>query len=107
MVASRMPAKPGQGGLKGISKAASLLIALGPEKSARILQQMKDHEIEALTIRLAQLQKVPFMLVVGEKEASSGSVALRKRTGGDQGSLSVDEAITEMQRLVRERSLTL
>ena len=58
-------------------------------------------------IRQAQLQKVPFMLVVGEKEAAAGSVALRKRTGGDQGTLSVDETIAEIQRLVRERSLTL
>jgi threonyl-tRNA synthetase len=58
-------------------------------------------------IRHGQLQKVPFMLVVGEKEASSGSVALRKRTGGDQGSLTVDEVIAEMQRMTRERVLTL
>lgn len=36
-------------------------------------------------IREAQLEKVPYMLVVGEKEAAAGSVAIRSRSGGDQG----------------------
>jgi flagellar motor switch protein FliG len=50
-----MPARGGSTELKGISKAASLLVALGPGASARVLQQMKDHEIEALTIQVAKL----------------------------------------------------
>ena len=58
-------------------------------------------------IRNAQLQKVPFMLVVGEKEAASGSVALRKRTGGDQGSMSIEDFVAEAGRLIGSRSLTL
>ena len=58
-------------------------------------------------IRNAQLQKTPFMLVVGEKEASSGSVSLRKRTGGDQGTLSVEELISQAKALISGRSLTL
>jgi threonyl-tRNA synthetase len=36
-------------------------------------------------IREAQLQKVPYMLVVGDREAAEGTVAVRSRTGGDQG----------------------
>ena len=47
------------------------------------------------------------MLVVGEKEAQSGTVALRKRTGGDQGSISLDSLIGEAKRLIASRSLTL
>jgi threonyl-tRNA synthetase len=58
-------------------------------------------------IRLAQMQKIPFMLIVGEKEASSGSVSLRKRTGGDQGTVSLDELIATAKGLVSSRSLTL
>jgi len=58
-------------------------------------------------IRLAQMQKIPFMLIVGEKEASSGSVSLRKRTGGDQGTVSLDEVIATARELVSSRSLTL
>ena len=53
-------------------------------------------------IRQAQLQKVPYMLVVGDKELADGSVAVRSRSGGDQGSRSLDEftaaALAEAQR---------
>jgi threonyl-tRNA synthetase len=41
-------------------------------------------------IREAQLQKVPYMLVIGDREAADGSIALRSRTGGDLGSRTVD-----------------
>ncbi len=58
-------------------------------------------------VRHAQLQKIPYMLVVGEKEASSGTVSLRKRTGGDQGSVSVDELLSMVRQQVSLRSLTL
>ena len=36
-------------------------------------------------IREAQLQKVPYMLVVGDREAAEGTVSVRSRTGGDLG----------------------
>ena len=36
-------------------------------------------------IREAQLQKIPYMLVIGDREAAEGTVAVRTRTGGDQG----------------------
>lgn len=42
-------------------------------------------------IREAQLQKIPYMLVVGDKEAAEGTVAVRARAGGDQGSSSLEE----------------
>ncbi len=58
-------------------------------------------------IREAQLQKIPFMLIVGEKEASSGTVSLRKRTSGDQGSTTVDAVIAEAKHLTDTRALTL
>ena len=40
-------------------------------------------------IREAQLQKVPYMLVVGDREAAEGTVSVRTRTGGDQGAATV------------------
>jgi threonyl-tRNA synthetase len=58
-------------------------------------------------IRLAQLQKIPYMLVVGEKEASAGTVSLRLRTGGDQGSVPVEELIAKAKDLIVTRSLSL
>jgi threonyl-tRNA synthetase len=57
-------------------------------------------------IRNAQLRKIPFMLVVGEKEASSGTVTLRRRTGGDQPTLTVEELISMASELMASRSLT-
>jgi len=42
-------------------------------------------------IREAQLQKVPYMLVVGDRETTEGTVSVRTRTGGDQGPSSVGD----------------
>jgi threonyl-tRNA synthetase len=56
-------------------------------------------------IREAQLRKVPFMLVVGDKEMESGNVAVRNRHKGDEGSSSVPELVERLHRVVRERSL--
>jgi threonyl-tRNA synthetase len=58
-------------------------------------------------IRNAQLRKLPWMLIVGEKEASSDSVSLRKRTGGDQGSVRLEELIGMARQLIASRALTL
>ena len=58
-------------------------------------------------IRSAQLQKVPYMLVVGEKEVAAKTVNVRKRSGGDQVSMTLAEFKAEAGRLIGERSLTL
>ncbi len=55
-------------------------------------------------IRQAQLQKIPYMLIVGEKEVEARTVSVRKRAGGDQGAVSVDELIAEMRERVKSRS---
>jgi threonyl-tRNA synthetase len=44
-------------------------------------------------IRHAQLQKVPYMLVIGDKEQAAGTVAVRLRSGEDLGALPVDAFI--------------
>ena len=48
----------GKGGLSGKEKAAILLIALGPEKSAQIFSNLSDEEIEELTLEIANMRKV-------------------------------------------------
>jgi threonyl-tRNA synthetase len=48
-------------------------------------------------IREAQLQKVPYMLVVGDREADTHSVSVRERTGGDKGSSSVADFVARAQ----------
>ena len=42
-------------------------------------------------IREAQMEKVPYMLVVGDKECEDKTIAVRKRGFGDQGAIAIDE----------------
>ena len=55
-------------------------------------------------IREAQLQKVPYMLVAGDREAAEGTVAVRSRSGGDLGPRSVDAFISDALEEVRRKS---
>ena len=55
-------------------------------------------------IREAQLQKVPYMLVVGDREAADGAVAVRSRSGGDLGSQPLDAFIAAAREEVETRS---
>jgi threonyl-tRNA synthetase len=48
-------------------------------------------------IRDAQMQKVPYMLIVGDREAAAGAVAVRTRGGQDLGAINVDEFIARAQ----------
>ena len=55
-------------------------------------------------IRRAQLQKVPYMLVVGDREEEAGAVAVRTRTGGNLGARPVDAFIDHIVEEVETRS---
>lgn len=57
-------------------------------------------------IRNAQLQKIPYMLVVGDREAEENAVAVRTRTGGNLGALSVTEVVEGLAKEAEQRSLT-
>jgi len=54
-------------------------------------------------IREAQLQKVPFMLVVGDREAQSGQVSVRHRKHGDQGVQSVEAFLEQVTHLIEKK----
>ena len=54
-------------------------------------------------IRDAQLEKVPYSVIVGDNEAASGSVAVRKRFVGDQGSIALDEFIKNIMQEVTSK----
>jgi threonyl-tRNA synthetase len=58
-------------------------------------------------IREAQVQKVPYMLVVGEREAQGGTASLRRRTGEDAGQQPVDRIVSELVAEIGARSATL
>ncbi len=60
------------------------------ERDIRVETDERREKI-GLKIREAQLQKVPYMLVVGDKEVEAGSVAVRSREKGDLGTSTIDE----------------
>jgi threonyl-tRNA synthetase len=55
-------------------------------------------------IREAQLQKVPYMLVAGDRESSEGTIAVRSRSGGDLGARPVDAFIADALEEIRRKS---
>ena len=57
-----------------------------------------------LKIREAQLQKIPFMLVIGDREAQAGTVSVRNRKHGDQGVKPVSEFLATLQKLIRDKT---
>ena len=54
-------------------------------------------------IREAQLEKIPYMLIVGEKEMTEGSVSVRSRKEGDKGMMAVDEFISMLAEEVEKK----
>jgi threonyl-tRNA synthetase len=57
-------------------------------------------------IREAQLQKIPFMLVVGDREQENGQVSVRNRKQGDQGVKAVPEFIAAARALIESKAVT-
>jgi threonyl-tRNA synthetase len=57
-------------------------------------------------IREAQLQKVPYMLVVGEREAAEGTVAVRSRSDGDLGARTVEAFTADALEEISQRSMS-
>ena len=54
-------------------------------------------------IRLAQLEKVSYMLVLGAREEQAGEVAVRSRKCGDEGAFSVSNFVERIQTEIKER----
>ena len=79
------------------------------ELAAAGLRAELDERNEKLgyRIREAQVQKVPYMLVVGGREQDTGAVAVRRRAGEDLGAMPTAELTARMRDLVARRSLEL
>ena len=56
-------------------------------------------------IRQAQNERIPYMLVIGDREAESGAAAVRKRGQGEIGAMSADEIIALMQQEIAEHTI--
>ena len=66
-----------------------------------------DHRSEKIgyKIREAQLQKIPYMIVVGDKEAEAGTVAVRTRAGVDQGAMPLGDFLAALKSEVDNREI--
>lgn len=69
----------------------------------RVETDMRDETLQA-KIRDAQLVKIPYMLIVGNKEEKASSVAIRKRDGSDLGEKSLDSFITTLKKEIEDKS---
>jgi threonyl-tRNA synthetase len=85
--------------------------------AARIAQELKDLDVRAeadlshdrmnAKIRAAQLLKIPYMLVIGEKEVAEGTVSLRKRDGTQQNAMPVADFYALVKEKIATRSSDL
>jgi threonyl-tRNA synthetase len=77
---------------------------LGKLKKLDIRVEIDDrNEKIGKKIRDTELMRVPYMLVVGEKEASEGKIAIRRQGKGDLGAKAVDEFAAEIAAEIKER----
>ena len=73
--------------------------------SKKIRVELDDrNEKIGYKIREAQLQKVPYMLVIGDKEVENNSVGVRSRKDGDIGQMSVDEFVAKIQEEIETKA---
>jgi threonyl-tRNA synthetase len=56
-------------------------------------------------IREAQTQKIPYMLVVGDKESQSGEVSVRNRFSGDEGAQSLESFLEKIEGFIKTRAV--
>jgi len=73
-------------------------------KGFRVETDVRNEKI-GYKIREAQVQKIPYMIVVGDKEAEAGTIAVRTREGGDQGTMTLDEFIAKITEQRDNRTL--
>ena len=74
-------------------------------KEAGIRVRLDDRKEKVnFKIREAQLQKIPFMLVVGDREAEAGTVAVRNRKHGDQGAKPLEEFLAGIEELIETKA---
>ena len=70
------------------------------EQDIRGFVDLRDEKI-GRKIRDAEVNKVPYMLIVGEKEAAEGTISVRRKGQGDLGSMSVEEFVKSFQAEVK------
>ena len=82
----------------------------------KVLNFLENHEIRALLddrnetigkkIRESELSKVPYMIILGEKEAETQTVSLRKHQEGDMGSFALETVVKQLNKEIKESQAT-
>ena len=82
----------------------------------KVLNFLENHEIRALLddrnetigkkIRESELSKVPYMIILGEKEAETQTVSLRKHQKGDVGSFALETVVKQLNKEIKESQAT-
>lgn len=65
----------------------------------------KRNEKIGYKIRESETQKIPYMLIIGEKEQTAGNISVRKHKEGDKGSLSINEFIDNITEEIKNKSI--
>ncbi len=83
-------------------------------KSTEVYQQLRNaglrvelderNEKIGYKIREAQLQKIPYMVIIGEKEAEAGTVSVRSRHDGDLGTMPVEEFVKLIKEVIETKA---
>jgi threonyl-tRNA synthetase len=77
-------------------------------RGARIRAELDDrNEKLGYKVRDAQVRKVPYMLVVGGREAEQGTVSLRARSGEDRGAVALDRVVADLTAEIASRTADL
>jgi threonyl-tRNA synthetase len=85
---------------------ANLVTQSMQNKGFRVNSDLRNEKI-GFKIRGHSMQRVPYLLVVGDKEIENGTVAVRTRDGEDLGSMTIEEVVSLFQRETENRSREL
>lgn len=83
---------------------ARALTAELKSKGVRAVEDVRNEKI-GYKIREAQLEKVPYMIIIGDKEKENGVVSVRNRKSGDMGTMTKEEFIALINKEVEEKTL--
>ncbi len=89
-----------------VAEYAKKMVAEMTSRGIRVTADLSPEKLGS-KIRLAQLDKVPYMIVVGPKEEAAGQFSIRSRQRGDEGAIAADAFIQRLESEIRDRTLTV
>ena len=73
-------------------------------KGYRAISDLRNEKI-GFKIRERTLERIPFMLILGDKEVESGTVNVRTRTGENLGSMNLDDFIAVLDKAIEKKKV--